>query len=39
MIDTGASDYDFVLLKPFIDANHVTGRIGKVTPRFSDAPA
>jgi hypothetical protein len=37
MIDTGASYYDFALLKPFIDANHVTWRIGKVTPRFSDA--
>ena len=38
MIDTGASYYDVVLLKPFLDANHVIARIGKVVPRFSDAP-
>ena len=36
MVDTGASYYDVVLLKPFIDANRVTDRIGAVVPRVSD---
>jgi hypothetical protein len=36
MVDTGASYYDVVLLKPFIDANRVTDRIGTVVPRVSD---
>jgi len=35
-IDTGASYYDVVLLRPFIDANRVMERIGPVVPRFSD---
>jgi hypothetical protein len=35
-VDTGASYYDVVLLKPFMDANRVTERIGAVVPRFSD---
>jgi membrane-associated protease RseP (regulator of RpoE activity) len=38
MIDTGASYYDLVLLKPFVDANRVSDRIGAVVPRFSDSP-
>ena len=38
MIDTGASYYDLVLLKPFVDANRVGDRIGAVLPRFSDSP-
>jgi hypothetical protein len=37
MIDTGASYYDLVLLKPFVDANRVSDRIGTVMPRFSDS--
>jgi membrane-associated protease RseP (regulator of RpoE activity) len=36
MVDTGASYYDVVLLKPFILANRVTDRIGAVVPRVSD---
>jgi PDZ domain-containing protein len=36
MVDTGASYYDVVLLKPFILANRVTERIGAVVPRVSD---
>jgi hypothetical protein len=38
MIDTGASYYDLVLLKPFVDANRVSDRIATVVPRFSDSP-
>jgi hypothetical protein len=36
MLDTGAAYYDVVLLKPFIDANRITDRIGAVVPRVSD---
>jgi hypothetical protein len=36
MVDTGASYYDLVLLKPFIEAHDVTQRVGTVVPRFSD---
>jgi hypothetical protein len=38
MVDTGASYYDLVLLKPFIDTNHLMNRIGTMVPRFSDTP-
>ena len=38
MVDTGASYYDVVLLKPFIDANRVTDRVGTIVSRFSDTP-
>jgi PDZ domain len=38
IVDTGASYYDVVLLKPFIDANRVTDRVGTIVPRFSDTP-
>jgi hypothetical protein len=38
IVDTGASYYDVVLLKPFIDANHVADRVGTLVSRFSDAP-
>jgi hypothetical protein len=38
MVDTGASYYDVVLLKPFLDANRVIERIGPTVPRFSDTP-
>jgi hypothetical protein len=37
-VDTGASYYDVVLLKPFIDGNRVSERIGTIVPRFSDTP-
>jgi hypothetical protein len=38
MIDTGASYYDVVLMKPFIDANRVLERIGRTVPRFTGSP-
>ena len=38
MVDTGALYYDVVLLRPFVDANRVTQRIGPTVPRFSDTP-
>jgi membrane-associated protease RseP (regulator of RpoE activity) len=36
MVDTGASYYDVVLLKPFVDAHQVARHVGTVVPRFSD---
>jgi hypothetical protein len=38
MVDTGASYYDLVLLKPFIESHHLANRIGTMVPRFSDTP-
>ena len=38
IVDTGASYYDVVLLKPFIDAHRVTDRVGAIVARFSDTP-
>jgi PDZ domain len=38
IVDTGASYYDVVLLKPFINANRVTDRVGTIVSRFSDTP-
>lgn len=38
MVDTGASYYDVVLLRPFVDANRIAQRIGTTVPRFSDTP-
>ena len=38
MVDTGASYYDLVLLKPVIDSNHLASRIGTMVPRYSDTP-
>jgi len=37
MVDTGASYYDLVLLKPFVDAHQVLDHVGTVVPRFSDS--
>ena len=38
MVDTGASYYDVVLLKPFIDAHAVTDHLKPVVSRFTDTP-
>lgn len=38
MVDTGAGYYSAVLMKPFVDANRVSERIGAVVPRVSDTP-
>jgi hypothetical protein len=38
IVDTGASYYDLVLLKPFLDSNQLTTRIRTMVPRFSDTP-
>lgn len=38
MVDTGCGYYSAALTKPFVDANRVSERIGRVVPQVSDTP-